>query len=94
MTDHETVDIRYVEQVADTEQTAAIAKLLLYLHRNVFDGKKSLVDCMDILKKLLDDKGFEFLDGGRNVPGNLAMPRIEEVCAAVNRCRWTEMNCR
>ena len=94
MTDHETVDIRYVEQVADTEQTAAIAKFLLYLHRNVFDGKKSLTDCMDILKKLLDDRGFEFLDGGRNVPGNLAMPRIEEVCAVVNRCRWTEMDCR
>ena len=94
MTDHETVDIRYVEQVADTEQTAAIAKFLLYLHRNVFDGKKSLTECMDILKKLLDERGFEFLDGGRNVPGNLAMPRIEEVCAAVNRCRWTEMDCR
>ena len=94
MTDHETVDIRYVEQVADAEQTAAIAKFLLYLHRNVFDGKKSLTECMDILKKLLDERGFEFLDGGRNVPGNLAMPRIEEVCAAVNRCRWTEMDCR
>ena len=94
LTDHETVDIRYVEQVADIEQTAAIARLVLYLHRNVFDGKKSLAECMDILKKLLDDRGFEFLDGGRNVPGNLAMPRIEEVCAAVNRCRWTEMNCR
>ena len=94
MTDHETVDIRYVEQVTDTEQTAAVAKLLLYLHSNVFGGKKSLTDCMDILKKLLDEKGFEFLDGGRNVPGNLAMPRIEDVCAAVNRCRWTEMDCR
>ena len=88
---HETVDIRYVEQVADSEQTAAIAKLVIYLHNEVFDGRKSLNDCMSILDKLLREKGFEFLDGGRNVPGNLAMPRIQEIYAAVNRCRWTEM---
>ncbi|MDO4805301.1 MAG: ABC-ATPase domain-containing protein [Lachnospiraceae bacterium] len=91
MVNHETVDIRYVEQVVDSEQTAAIAKFLIYLHGEVFDGRKSLDACMEILGKLLKEKGFEFLDGGRNVPGNLAMPRIQEIYAAVNRCRWTEM---
>lgn len=94
MVNHETVDIRYVEQVVDSEQTAAIAKLIVYLHNEVFDGRKSLNECMSVLEKLLDERGFEFMDGGRSVPGNLAMPRIQEVCAAVNRCRWTEMKAR
>lgn len=91
MMNHETVDIRYVEQIVDIEQTTAIAKLVLYLHSEIFDGKKSLDECMKTLKRLLDEKGFEFLGGGRDVPGSLAMPRIEEVYAAINRCRFTEM---
>ena len=88
---HETVDIRYLEQIADSEQTAAIAKFIIYLHNEVFDGRKSLNECMGILEKQLEERGFEFLNGGRDVPGNLAMPRIGEIRAAVNRCRWTEM---
>ncbi len=89
--EHETVDLRCVEQLVTSEQTGAIASLLLYLHRHVFDGRKDLDACMKELEDRLGREGFEFLGGGREVPGNLAMPRIFEVRAAADRCRWTAM---
>ena len=91
MAEHETVDLRFLEQLIDTEQTQAIAKIMIYMHQKVFDGKKTLPECMNIIEEHLAGEGLEFLGGGRDVPCNLAMPRTAEISAAVNRCRWTKM---
>lgn len=94
MAEHETVDIRCLEQVVDAEQTQAIAKIIIYMHQRLFDGKKTLPECMGIIKDSLDREGLEFLGTERDVPCNLAMPRTAEISAAVNRCRWTKMEGR
>lgn len=44
--DRETVDLRYVEQLADSEQTSALAYLTCYALEQLTDGqKKSAADC-------------------------------------------------
>ena len=85
--DHEAVQLGQVEQLADREQTAALAYALLYLEEKVFDGKTSLRDAVRALSELLEKEGPEALSpGGRAVP-SLARPRPQEIFACVVRYR-------
>lgn len=50
------------------------------------DGKKTLIQVVDLLEKEMDEKGLlALLAPGR--PGNLARPRRQEIFACLNRCR-------
>ena len=50
------------------------------------DGKKTLIQVVDLLEKEMDEKGLStFLAPGR--PGDLARPRRQEIFACLNRCR-------
>ena len=40
--DRSTVDLRYVEQIVDPEQSAALAQCLLYAGRHLMDGKRTV----------------------------------------------------
>ena len=52
----DTIDVRYVEQLADSEQLAALAYLLKYAQLHVFDGKRTLTACVDELLRVLENK--------------------------------------
>ena len=82
----ETVDLRYVEQLADPEQTAALAHLLRYALENISDGRKSVRQTVDILEKTLLEKGWDPFCGSY-VPCGLAVPRRQEIFACLNRFR-------
>ena len=84
--DRETVDLRYVEQLADSEQTAALAYLTRYALEALSDGKKPLRQIASDLEKRLAAKGWDGLTGSY-VPCGLARPRIQEIFAALNRYR-------
>ncbi|MBQ7676857.1 MAG: ABC-ATPase domain-containing protein, partial [Lachnospiraceae bacterium] len=84
--DKETVDLRGVSQVVDREQTAAIAKLLKLLATQYFDGKCPLEGAVERICGDLDEKGFALVEG-RIIRCGLAVPRKEELIAAVNRFR-------
>lgn len=84
--DKETVDLRYVEQLADAEQTSALAHLLRYALEQVIDGKKTVQQTAQILYDLLEKKGWEPFCSSY-VPCGLAKPRLQEIFACLNRFR-------
>lgn len=54
----DTVDLRYVEQIADTEQTTALGYALLYAKLHLMDGKKDLCAVADELMQMIETKDF------------------------------------
>lgn len=84
--DRETVDLRLVEQLADSEQTSALAYLLRYGTEQLMDGKHTVRQVAERLFSLLEQKGWEAFCGPY-VPCGLAKPRIQEVYACLNRYR-------
>lgn len=84
---HENIDLRYLEQLADPEQVNTLSALLRYTQLRVFNGRRTLQEAMEQLEKLLDTQGLDFLADGGRIPPNLAMPRIQEVYACMNRYR-------
>lgn len=83
----DTIDVRYVEQLADSEQLAALAYLLKYAQLHVFDGKRTLTACVDELLRVLDERGLAAVCESSYVPCNLAAPRRQEIFACINRYR-------
>lgn len=81
------VDLRLVEQLVHPEQVSALAFCLCSLEKNYFDGRRTLQEAVDLLYSALEEEGLEFLSGSsRSVPF-MAMPRRQEIFAAVNRYR-------
>lgn len=83
----ETVDLRYVEQLTDTEQLAALAYLLKYAELHLFDGKKNLKEVVEKLEQKLMTEGLAAVCESSYVPTGLAMPRKQEIFACINRYR-------
>lgn len=83
----ENVELRYLEQLKDQEQTTALAYLLKYTQLKLMDGKKDLRQIGDLLEKQLDEKGLESLFEHGEVSAQLARPRKQEILACINRYR-------
>lgn len=88
---HESVEIRFVEQVVDNEQTNLLGAVLRKLEERYFNGKKPLVECVNELYSGLVSRGFEAASPQGQVPGNYAMVRIQELWAMVNRYRGLQL---
>lgn len=84
--DRESIDLRLVEQLVDTEQLNALGQLLKYAHLHFIDGKRSLSEVVDLLEKTMDEKG---LDEITEKP--FARPRRQEIFACINRYRGQEI---
>ena len=83
----ETIDLRYVEQLADAEQSAALGWCMVCAQRRLLDGRRTLVQIVDALESLLGRQGLESLcEGTPGVPF-LARPRRQELFACFNRWR-------
>lgn len=87
MIGHETIDLRYVEQLVDSEQLNTLGQIVRFLEEEIFDGKKTLGQAVEQVEKLLDKRGPAGMCEGNIVPGNLARPRIQEIYACMNRYR-------
>lgn len=81
------VELRYLEQLRDGEQTMALAYLLKFLQLQVMDGKKNMPALADQLEALLNSQGLEGLFEHGDVRSSLARPRRQEILACVNRYR-------
>lgn len=81
------VELRYMEQLNDEEQTMALGFILKQLELNLFDGRKTLVQAVDMLEGQLDKGGLESLFGRGEVSASLARPRRQEIFACVDRYR-------
>lgn len=85
--DRETIDLRYLEQLADPEQLSMLAQLVKYAELRLFDGEKTLVQVVDRLENEMAQKGFAGICGDRNITSGLALPRRQEIFACLNRYR-------
>lgn len=89
----ENLDLRYVEQLVDEEQTQTLAYLLRYAKEHYAGSKTGHNDGMDndivsivkALENILTTKGIAGICDKGNVPSGLAMPRIQEIFACFNR---------
>ena len=86
-TDTLLADLRYLEQLKDPEQTAALACILQYLELHVMDGRKTMQELAEAMEKQLDEKGLESLFDKGQVKSSLARPRRQEIEACVKRYR-------
>ena len=83
--DKDTIDLRYVEQLADSEQTCALAYLLRYALEQP-DENRTVQETVQLLTDLLTNKGWvPFCNS--YVPCGLAKPRVQEIYACLNRFR-------
>lgn len=83
----EIVDMRYVEQIADSEQMTALSHLMKYADEKFINGSRTLEEVVEGLLKVLNTSGPDALAEGGYPPNNLAVPRKQEIFAAFNRYR-------
>lgn len=87
----ENIDLRYVEQLRDGEQSAALGYCLRYAHRHLLDGEKTLRQVVEELEQVMDRGGVAALwEEGGGVPF-LARPRTQEIFACFNRDRTLKL---
>lgn len=87
----ENIDLRYLEQLADPEQVNALASLLRYAQLHIFNGRNTMQESVKEIEDLLNQKGLLLLADGGRIPPNLAMPRIQEIFACLNRFRGLKL---
>lgn len=85
--DREEIDLRYVEQLADTEQLNLLGQMMKYALRQLFDGKRSVEQVVDEIWERIGQKGLSGVCEGTVVPCNLAFVRRQEIFACLNRFR-------
>ena len=88
---HENIDLRYLEQIADHEQTAALSCILALAEKNLLDGRKTLTQLVDDICALMEEKGLAGLSAGGFLSTDLAMPRRQEIFACFNRYRGLKL---
>ena len=83
----ENIDLRYVEQLADTEQVSALGYCVRYAEKHLFQGKDSIQNVVDKLEEKICREGLSSLCESNSSVANLAMPRRQEIFACLNRYR-------
>lgn len=85
--DRETIDLRYVEQIVDSEQVTALGHCVKYAQKNIFDGKTTLLQVVDQLEAVMEKQGMAEVCESRSSVANMARPRRQEIFACFDRYR-------
>ena len=83
----ELIDISGLEQLVDDSQTNCIAVMIDYFKNKVLDEKMTLSQAADRIYEKIEKDGLDSISSYTGHPGNLALPRKQEFCGAVNRYR-------
>ena len=83
----ELIDISGLEQLVDDSQTNCIAVMIDYFKNKVLDEKLTLSQAANRIYEKIQKDGLDSISSYVGHPGNLALPRKQEFCAAVNRHR-------
>ena len=86
------IELRYLEQLIDPEQTNALAYALKYLELNRMNGSRTVPQLLDDVEALTASKGLSALYDKEYVRSGLAMPRRQEIAACLNRYRKLYFN--
>lgn len=83
----EPVDLRFVEQLIDSEQTNALAQMLRYCVEHQLLSRYSVKDAVSLLLKELKKGGLPAVSDTSYAAMGLCMPRVQEIFACLNRYR-------
>lgn len=83
----ETVDMRFVEQLIDSEQTAALAQMLRYCVENQLLERYPLTEIVTQLLDKVKKDGLTALSSHSYGAMGLCLPRPQEIFACLNRYR-------
>ena len=83
---NEHIDLRYVEQLADSEQLTCLGYMVKFAEEKLLDGKRTVREIVEEIYRLIEEQGLEVLTG-KDLPGNLGLPRKEELYACIDRYR-------
>lgn len=83
----ESIDLRYVEQITDSEQVTALGYCVRYAEKNFFGGTTPVQDVVDKLEEKIRKSGLAGLCESPSNVACLAMPRRQEIFACFNRYR-------
>lgn len=79
------VDLSALEQLLDSSQTRCIGLIIYYYAQHYRGSSANLSEGLDHVMREVEEKGLDILLPYR--VGNLALPRIYEVAAVINRMR-------
>lgn len=81
------IDLRCIEQLIDSEQTAALGLLLKYAVEHLIDGQRTLPEIIELIAQDLQTQGLSCFTDGSYVSGGYAIPRAQEIYSCFNRYR-------
>lgn len=81
------VDLRFVEQLIDAEQTNALAQMLRYCVEHQLLERYTVRDTVSMLLKEIQKGGLAAVGDSSYAACGLSMPRIQEIYACINRYR-------
>lgn len=81
----EQLDLRYLEQLADREQTQTLGYLLKYAKEQYSGKTTDLTALMESLIRKLEKEGIGSVSGQKEIQAGMAMPRRQEIYACFNR---------
>lgn len=85
--DKSEIDLRYLEQVADESQTAALGYIIQYILTRAADGRKTPDALAEEIAKKLDAEGILSITPKNYSAGPSAMVRKQEILACLCRYR-------
>lgn len=87
----ETIDLRYVEQITDSEQVSALGYCVRYAEKHLFNGRNTVQQAVVQLEQKIQKDGLAGLCESSSSVAALAMPRAQEIHACFNRYRGMEL---
>lgn len=87
MVNKEMIDLRYVEQLADSEQLTALGYCVSYAQKRIFDGRRTLCQAVDELEAVMNEQGLSAICESRSSIASMARPRRQEIFACFDRYR-------
>lgn len=81
------VDLRFVEQLIDPEQTNALAQMLRYCVEHQLLERHTVTDTVAMLEKEMQKGGITAISDTSYAACGLCMPRTQEIFACINRYR-------
>lgn len=91
MINKETIDLRYVEQITDSEQVTALGYCMRYARKHIMDGRKDLRQIVDELERVIEKGTLAALCESSSSISCMAMPRRQEIFACFDRYRSLKM---
>jgi len=85
--DKSEIDLRYLEQVVDESQTAALGYIIQYILTKIADGRKTPDALAEEIAKKLDAEGILSITSKNYSAGPSAMVRKQEILACLCRYR-------